>query len=139
MKVGFACGVFDLFHAGHVRMFKECKEHCDHLLVALNRASALPPEKNDPIYSFQERWEILEACRYVDELVPYDGEEELYQVLREHRIDVRFLGEDYKGRETEITGADLELPIHYTDRSHGISTSSLRAMIAQKEQYMFNK
>jgi glycerol-3-phosphate cytidylyltransferase len=132
MKVGFACGVFDLFHAGHVRMLKECKQHCDHLLLALNKAGELPSQKNPPIYSFQERWEIMEACKYVDELAAYDGEAELLQLMKERRIDVRFLGEDYKGRENEITGAELDIPLHFTDRSHGLSTSGVRAAILEK-------
>lgn len=129
MKVGFACGVYDLFHAGHVSMFKECKKHCDHLLVALNEVRQVPEGKNPPIFSFQERWEILEACKYVDELIPYASEAELERILEERRIDVRFLGEDYKGSGKTTTGGDLDIPIHYTDRSHGISTSEIRSRI----------
>lgn len=134
MKVGFACGVFDLFHAGHVRMFKECKEHCDHLLVALNEVRRVPEGKNPPIFSFQERWEILKACKYVDELISYSSEEELERILEERSIDLRFLGEDYKDSGKTITGGDLNIPIHYTDRSHGLSTSGLRRRIAQCEE-----
>ncbi len=131
MKRGFACGIFDLFHAGHVRMLKECKEHCDHLIVALNKAEDLPSTKNKPMFSIQERVEILKSCKYADEVLVYNGEKELYELMKNSRIDIRFLGEDYKDRP--ITGADLNIPIHYTDRGHGLSTSGWIRKIA--EQY----
>jgi glycerol-3-phosphate cytidylyltransferase len=124
-KTGFACGVFDLFHAGHVLMLKECKAHCDRLIVALNTASNISPEinpgKNAPVFTLGERKLIMESCRYVDEVMVYSSEEELLAILKSGRIDIRFLGEDYKGKK--ITGAELPIPIHYTSRDHGLSTS----------------
>ncbi len=128
MKVGFACGVFDLFHAGHVLMLKECKEHCDYLIVALNTAEhidpAINPGKKPPIFSLEERKLIMESCRYVDEVLVYSSEDELLGILKSGRINIRFLGEDYKGKP--ITGGDLNMEIHYTDRSHGLSTSGYK-------------
>lgn len=128
MKRGFACGVFDLFHPGHVRMLKECKENCDYLIVAVNKATDLPPEKNPPVMNYEERMEVLGSCKYVDEVLSYEGENELYELMKSLDIQVRFLGEDY--RDKPITGADLELPIHYTDRSHGYSTTGMRERLS---------
>jgi glycerol-3-phosphate cytidylyltransferase len=75
MKIGFACGVFDLFHAGHVLMLQECRQHCDYLLVAVNSAehfdNTVNPGKNKPVFSLAERKLILESCRFVDEVVVY--------------------------------------------------------------------
>jgi glycerol-3-phosphate cytidylyltransferase len=131
MKIGFACGVFDLFHAGHVLMLQECKQHCDFLIVALNRAeqidATINPGKKAPVYSLAEREMIMRACRYVDEVITYNSENELLDILTSRKIDVRFLGDDYRGKP--ITGAELNIPIHYTDRSHGISTSGIRKQI----------
>lgn len=127
MKTGFACGVFDLFHAGHVLMLRECKEHCDYLIVALNKAENLSSDKNRPVYSIEERKLIMEACRYVDEVQVYSSEEELYQLMRSQKITIRFLGEDYRNKP--ITGADLNIPIYYTNRDHGFSTSGMRERI----------
>lgn len=133
MKVGFACGVFDLFHAGHVIMLKECKEQCDYLLVALNRADFLPEDKNKPIYTIDERVVIMSSCKFVDEVITYNSEEELLQILKTRKIDVRFLGEDYKNKP--ITGADLNIDIYYTNRDHGLSTSSyLRKIVMHQSQ-----
>lgn len=130
MIIGFACGVFDLFHAGHVRMLKECKENCDHLIVALNKAENLSKDKNTPIYTICERIEILESCKYVDEILVYNSEEELYELMRSKKIDVRFLGADYKSKP--ITGADLHVKIYYTDRAHGLSTSGYLKKIIER-------
>lgn len=125
MKIGFACGVFDIFHAGHVLMLKECKENCDYLIVAVNRAenlsSAINPGKRKPVFSVEERKLILSNSRYVDEVVEYNSEDELYKILSTSRIDIRFLGDDY--RQKRITGTELNIPIHYINRSHGFSTS----------------
>lgn len=126
MKVGFACGVFDLFHAGHVLMLKECKEQCDYLVVAVNRAENISgdinPGKNKPVFSVDERKMVIASIRYVDEVMEYNSEEELYDIMKTKKIDVRFLGDDYRGRD--ITGSDLNIPLYYIDRSHGYSTTN---------------
>jgi glycerol-3-phosphate cytidylyltransferase len=135
MKTGFACGVFDLFHAGHVLMLQECKQHCDYLIVALNTAENIDPLINPgklkPVYSLEERVMIMKVCRYVDEVMTYSSEEELLNILRSGRIDIRFLGEDYRGKS--ITGGDLNIPIHFTDRSHGLSSTKFRARITKNQ------
>jgi len=127
MKVGFACGVFDLFHAGHVLMLQECKEHCDYLIVAVNAAEnysdKINPGKRKPIFSLDERKLILENSKYVDHVLTYNSEEELLDILKSSGIQIRFLGEDYKNKP--ITGQDLGIEIWYTNRDHGISTTQI--------------
>lgn len=125
MITGFACGVFDLFHPGHVIMLEECKRHCDYLVVALNKAEnispVINPSKRKPVFDIDERKMVIGSCRYVDEVLEYNSEEELYDIMASRKIDVRFLGDDYIGKP--ITGADLNIRIHYLDRSHGYSTT----------------
>ncbi len=132
MKKGFACGVFDLFHAGHVLMLQECKQHCDYLVVALNKAENISadinPGKKKPVFSIEERVLVMKSCRFVDEVLVYNSEEELLEILRTQNFGVRFLGEDYRGKP--ITGAELNIPIYYTDRSHGLSTTLIRSRLA---------
>ena len=131
VTVGFACGVFDLFHAGHIMMLQECKEHCDYLLVALNKAEnidyTINPNKQPPIFSFEERKLIMENCRLVDEVIGYNSEDELLEILKSRNIDIRFLGEDYKGKA--ITGENLVPNVDYTNRGHGLSTSLYKKRI----------
>jgi glycerol-3-phosphate cytidylyltransferase len=135
MKIGFACGVFDLFHAGHVMALRECRAHCDYLLVGLNKADqfseAVNPGKRRPFYSLEERKLLLENSRYVDEVVVYGSEEELMDIMKKRGISIRFLGEDYKGKP--ITGAELNIPIHYLDRSHGLSSTEVLNRINTRE------
>ena len=131
MKVGFTCGVFDLFHAGHVLMLKECKEHCDYLIVALNTAENIDPEinpgKQKPIFSLEERKLIMESCKYVDEVMSYNTESELLSILKEKAINIRFLGADYKNKA--ITGGELDMELYFTNREHGLSTSLYKQKI----------
>lgn len=129
MKRGFACGVFDLYHAGHALMLKDCKEHCDYLIVALNQAINLPDEKNSPVYSIEERKIILESCKYVDEVITYSNENELTDILTNNKIDIRFLGDDYKHNKKTITHPELVNEIYFINRDHGFSSSQIRNKI----------
>jgi glycerol-3-phosphate cytidylyltransferase len=128
-RVGIVASSFDLFHAGHVLMLQEAREHCDRLVVALQSDPTLDrPEKNKPIQGLFERYAQVEACKYVDQVIPYDTEEDLYNLLAGYEWDVRFLGADYVDRH-DYTGADLDIPIHYCTRNHSYSSSSLRERI----------
>lgn len=134
MIKGFACGVFDLFHAGHVLMLKECKQQCDYLVVAVNKAENINhevnPGKKPPVFNFEDRKLILESCRYVDEVLGYNSEDELIEIMRSGGFQVRFLGDDYKGRP--ITDAAAISKIYFTDRSHGKSTSAIKIGLEQR-------
>ena len=132
MRVGFTCGVFDLFHAGHVIMLQECKAHCDKLIVALNRAENLPAGKNIPVFTIEQRVLIMQQCKLVDEVVTYNSEKELEELLKELKPDVRFLGDDYKDKP--ITGKEYSKEIYFTNRSHGLSTSRYIKEITEKSK-----
>jgi len=128
-RVGIVASCFDLFHAGHVLMLMEAKDQCDRLVVALQSDPTIDrPEKNKPIQALSERYIQLEACKFVDKIVPYDTEADLYNLLAGFDWDVRFLGMDYYDR-TDFTGADLDIPIHYCSRKHDYSSSGLRDRI----------
>jgi glycerol-3-phosphate cytidylyltransferase len=131
MKTGFVCGVFDLFHYGHLLMLKECQEHCDHLTVALNKAENIDydinPGKQAPIFPIEHRVEIMKSCNLVDEVIVYNSENELLEILKQGNYTIRFLGDDYRGKH--ITGEKLTSEVYYTDRSHGLSTSKFKLAI----------
>ncbi len=135
MKKGFTCGAFDLCHAGHILVFKECKQVCDYLIVGLQSDPSIDrPEKNKPVMSVEERKIILGAIRYVDEIVTYDTEAELYEMLKKNKlgIDVRIIGTDWKGKP--YTGHDLPIPMYFNSRDHSFSTSELRRRIYEQEK-----
>lgn len=134
-KVGFTAGAFDLCHAGHMLMFEEAKEQCDHLIVGLHSDPALDrPTKNRPVMSLKERMIILKGIKYIDEIVTYDTEADLLKLLTENTlgIDVRILGVEYKDKE--YTGRGLPLPVYYNTRDHGFSTTELRERVYEAEK-----
>ena len=132
-KIGFTCGSFDLCHYGHVLMFKECKEQCDHLMVGLQtNPNKDRPEKNIPIQSLEERWGQLEAIKYIDHIIIYETEDDLIQLLTDMQVDVRFVGADWINRK--YTGWELGIPVVFNSRDHSFSTSELRQRIFQSEQ-----
>ena len=132
MKTGFTCSSFDLFHAGHVMMLREAKEQCDYLIVGLQTDPTIDrATKNKPIQSVFERFIQLNACVYVDEVVVYATEKELRDILLSYPIDVRILGEEYKGKE--FTGHDIEMDYYFNERKHSFSTTELRQRVVEAE------
>jgi glycerol-3-phosphate cytidylyltransferase len=127
-KKGVIAGAFDVYHPGYVQMLKEAKGKCDCLVVLLHTDPSIErPNKLQPILSVKERKELLLSIRYVDDVIKYTYEEQLYDLLKMGEFDIRFLGDDYIDKP--FTGDDLKLPIHYLDRSHGWSTTKFKNLI----------
>ena len=125
MKIGFTCGAFDLLHAGHVIMLAEAKTQCDWLIVGLQTDPTIDrPNKNRPVQTTFERYTQLKGCRFVDEIVPYDTEDDLFNLLSTYNIDVRIVSDEYK--DTTFTGKLLGIDIYYNKRSHNFSSTELR-------------
>jgi len=141
-KIGFTCSTFDLLHAGHVTMLEEAKRHCDFLIVGLQNDPTLDrPEKNAPVQSIVERQIQLAAVKYVDEIVIYNTEQDLIDLLLTLPIDVRVLGDEYKNKD--FTGKDIAKQrgskIIYNGRDHSFSSSSLRKRVAFADSDFVNK
>jgi len=133
-KVGFTAGAWDCYHSGHALLLKDCKTVCDYLIVGLHLDPSIErPEKNKPIQTLEERKTILESIKYVDEIRVYETEENLLNLLKKIKPDIRIIGSDYRGREDRITGYDLGIPIHYHERNHGYSSTELRKRIYMAE------
>lgn len=127
---GITASCFDLFHAGHVIMLKEAKNVCDYLIVALQTDPSIDrPSKNPPIQSIYERFIQVDACRYVDEVLIYDNEEDLINLLHTVDFDVRILGEEYKG--TKFTGYDMNTYFYFNKRNHGWSSTELKQRVVE--------
>jgi cytidyltransferase-like protein len=125
---GIIAGAFDLIHPGYIRMFKECKTYCNHLTVALHEdPSFARSHKLKPIQSIDERKEILEAIKHIDDIVVYQAEDTFLSYLDEY--DIRFLGDDYI--DGSYTGKDKSIKIVFVDRSHDYSTTELKRKIAK--------
>ena len=131
-KIGFTCSCCDLFHAGHVEMLEEVKKHCEHLIVGLQIDPSIDrPEKNKPVQSLIERQIQLRGCKFVDEIIVYETEEDLKTILKTMPIDVRFVGQEYTLES--FTGKKLckkkGIRIRYNKRMHDFSSSELRERI----------
>lgn len=125
---GFTASAFDLLHSGHIAMLEEAHNQCDYLIVGLHTdPTADRPNKNKPVQTTFERFIQLKGCKFVDEIIPYDTEEDLVNLLQLVKPDVRFIGEDYRGKT--FSGDDLDIPIIYTRRRHNFSTSALRQRV----------
>ena len=131
-NIGFTCSTFDLLHAGHITMLEEAKHHCDYLIVGLqNDPTEDRPEKNKPVQSIVERQIQLAAVKYVDEIVIYNTEQDLVDLLLTLPIDVRVLGDEYKTKD--FTGKDIAkqrgCKVIYNGRDHSFSSTSLRKRV----------
>lgn len=133
MKIGFNCSSFDLFHAGHVTMLRMEKDLCDYLKVGLQIDPTIdrPDVKNKPVQSVYERYVQLQACKYVDEILLYNTEYDLEQLIKTQKIDIRFLSEEYINRDFTAKQYCLDngIEIHYHKRKHVFSSSELRARV----------
>jgi glycerol-3-phosphate cytidylyltransferase len=137
LKIGITFSTFDMLHAGHVAMLAEAKNHCDYLIAGLQTDPTIdrPDTKNKPVQSIVERQIQLAACRYVDEVVVYQTEQDLIDLLLILPLDVRILGIEYA--EKDFTGRqecwDRNIGLVFNGRDHSFSSSSLRKRVAAAE------
>ena len=136
-KIGITFSTFDMLHAGHIAMLSEAKNHCDYLIAGLQTDPTIdrPDTKNPPVQSIVERQIQLAACRYVDEVVVYQTEQDLVDLLLILPVDVRILGVEYEHQEftgrNECHGRGIDLV--FNGRDHSFSSSSLRKRVAHAE------
>ncbi len=128
-KTGVIAGNFDVIHPGYIKMFKECKSYCQQFVILLHVDPSIErPEKLKPILTKEERTEVLTSIKWIDSIAYYTYEKELVELLKGIEPDIRFLGDDYRGKT--YTGFELDIPIHYLNRDHGWSTTKFKKLIA---------
>ena len=127
--IGVIAGAFDAIHPGYIYLFNECKQHCDYFLLLLHEDPSIErSEKLKPVLSIEERKLILSSLRQIDEIITYKTEDDLLKILKDRKIDIRFQGDDYKKKY--FTGQELDIPIHFLDRSHGWSTTKFIKLLS---------
>ena len=132
-KIGFTASTFDLLHAGHVAMLEEAKSQCDYLIVGLltDPTNDRPDSKNKPIQTTYERWIQAQALEAIDMLIPFDTEEDLETMIKMIMPHLRFVGEEYKGKQH--TGWNIkDVEIIYNRRPHNYGSSQLRNKIIKQ-------
>jgi len=130
---GLTAGVFDFCHTGHLLMFEECTKHCDHLTVAMQVNPEERDYKNKPIETIFERYVRLRSCSFIDEIIPYETEEDLENLLYSWDYNIRFLGEEYEN--DSFTGCDIrEDTFIFLGRDHCYSSTRLRALVLSEDK-----
>ena len=128
-NMGIIAGNFDVIHPGYIKMFKECKSYCKQFIVLLHIDPSIErPEKLKPILTKEERTEILTSIKFINGIAYYTYEKELVDLIKRLSPDIRFLGDDYRGKT--YTGFELDVPVHYLNRDHGWSTTKFKKLIA---------
>ncbi len=124
-KIGFTCSSFDLLHPGHILMLKDCKNVCDYLIVGLQTDPTIDRKnKNKPIQTLEERKIMIESIKYVDEVIIYNTEKDLIELITSIQPDIRIIGSDWEGKQ--ITGGELNIPLYIHSRKHNYSSTNLR-------------
>ena len=127
-RLGFTAGNFDLLHPGYIYTFETAKELCDRFIVFLQRDPSLTRfSKYKPVIPIYERYKTLMSIKYIDEVFTYQTEDELLDLIKFWKPDLRILGEDYIGKP--FTGDDLPIKVVYTTRSHDWSTTKIKDLI----------
>jgi glycerol-3-phosphate cytidylyltransferase len=137
-RVGFTCSTFDLLHAGHILMLAEAKNICDHLIVAVQTDPTIDRGllKNKPVQSIVERYVQLSAVKFVDQIIVYETEKDLEDLLMFLPISIRIIGEEYKDKDFtgKVICEERGIKMWYNSRSHRFSSSELRKRTYQSEQ-----
>lgn len=135
--IGFTASTFDLLHAGHVAMLREAKTQCDYLIVGLQVDPSVDrPEKNKPVQTLVERYVQISAVKYVDEIICYQTEADLIDILEMFQIDVKIMGDEYRNKD--FTGKDVckqkNIRLYFNRRDHRFSSSDLRKRVAENSK-----
>ena len=135
MTIGYTTGVFDMFHIGHLNILRRAKEKCDYLIVGVSTDECVESYKHKtPVIPYDQRAAIVEAIKYVDEVVPQNSMDKL-EFLKQRHFDVMFHGDEWKGTELynryEKEFAQVGCTVVYLDHTDGISSSILREKISK--------
>ena len=132
--IGITLSTFDLLHAGHIAMLREAKSVCDYLICGLQvDPSCDRIEKNKPVQTLVERYVQLNGVKYVDEIIPYQSESDVIDILEMYPINIKIMGSEY--RDKNFTGKDVcerkGIELYFNSRTHRFSSSDLRKRVKE--------
>lgn len=138
-KIGYTSGVYDMFHVGHLNLIINAKKYCEHLIVAVSTDEVVERNKHkSPIIKYEDRARIVQAIRYVDEVVPQTDYNDKIGAAKKYGIDVMFVGDDWKGTEKwdriEQELKEIGVDLIYLPYTQSISSTMLREKIAKTDK-----
>ena len=136
MKIGITFGAFDMLHAGQIMFLAQARKQCDYLIVGLCTDGQVDSaRKSKPVQSLVERFIQLEGNPSVDEIIPFENDDDLMDLLQTMPTDIRFVGSEYEN--AAFTGKEYcreaGIEICYINRAHRFSARSLRKIVAEKQ------
>ena len=134
--IGYTTGVYDMFHIGHLNILERAKAQCDYLIVGVSTDELVQHDKNkSPVIPFEERARIIEAIKYVDEVVP-QVDKNKFAAWEKYKFDKMFVGDDWKGTDAwlkfEEQFSKVGVEIIYLPYTGGISSTQLVEKIKKK-------
>ena len=134
MVIGYTTGVFDMFHIGHLNILRRAKEQCDYLIVGVSTDELVQHDKHKtPIIPYKDRAAIVEAIRYVDQVVP-QVDKNKFAAWKTFRFQKMFVGSDWQGTDVwkrfEEQFAEVGVEIVYLSHTDGISSTLLREQLS---------
>ena len=139
-NIGYTSGVYDMFHIGHLNIIRNAKQLCDKLIVAVSTDELVINAKGViPIIPFDERLQIVQALRYVDQTVAQESYaiEGKIKAAKEYGVDVIFVGDDWKGsakwNSIEQQLAEIGVDVVYLPHTDGISSTMLREILKDEK------
>ncbi len=135
-RIGYTTGVFDMFHIGHLNILRRAKSQCDFLIVGVSTDELVLIEKNHlPIIHFEDRCAILDAIRYVNQVVP-QWDKNKFEAWQRYHFNKMFVGSDWKGSDAwnryEEQFRPIGVEIVYLDHTDGISSTILREKLSKQ-------
>lgn len=130
MKKVITYGTFDLLHWGHINLLKRAKELGDYLVVAVSTDEFNAKKHKQAFHSYENRKLILEAIRYVDEVIPEENWEQKKSDIEKHEIDIFVMGNDWEG---EFDFLKPYCEVVYLSRTDGISTTDIKTKLKNIE------
>ncbi|KGA96522.1 glycerol-3-phosphate cytidylyltransferase [Alkalihalobacillus alcalophilus ATCC 27647 = CGMCC 1.3604] len=123
MKKVITYGTFDLLHWGHINLLRRAKELGEYLIVAISTDEFNELKNKESFHSFENRKMILEAIRYVDEVIPEENWEQKITDVKKHSVDVFVMGDDWEGKFDFLKE---HCEVVYLPRTAAISTSKIK-------------
>lgn len=133
MKKVITYGTFDILHVGHINLLRRARALGDYLIVAISTDNFNDLKGKQAYYSFEQRKAILEAVRYVDQVIPEENWEQKAYDIKKYSVDIFVMGDDWKGKFDDLSSL---CEVRYLPRTIGISTTKIKTDLSERHEQL---